>query len=220
MIVQIVIKLRVAKREWAVFKSIHWLKYLSHLNVCNFWCCLNDNSIQFSIQRPIPDVHGKLSACRRWRLTDISSVSHSYLSSVFTDVEMHMTCRLHQYDSQSEMAWNTLIIPFLMTLFSQAQIRCANICSENQSHWPITPLKADWINRLWRETYWTCLFEVWQHKTQDSKQTKQDKTKQMIHNVICQQFLFGWHLFGSTLRLPFIDRPLVPKLPNNTASVF
>lgn len=82
-----------------------------------------------------------------------------------------------------------------------------NICS----HWPITPLKTDWINRLRRETYWTCLFEVWLHKTQRRSNKTDDSQRH------CQPFLFGC---GSTLRLPFTDCPLVPKQPNNTASVF
>lgn len=193
-------------------------------------CATFDAWMTFQFNFPFKDQFQTCTAGHRCTKGKGLQTSHLCLIHIWAQYSLMWKCiwpagRLHQYDSQSKTDRNILIISFLMTLFTQAQIRRANwfiqnICSENQSHWPISSLKADWIDRL----YWTCLFEVWQHKTQDSfmEQTKQDKTVQMIHNVICQQFLFGWHLLiqGSTLSLPFIDQPLVLKHPNNTASVY
>lgn len=82
---------RGAKHQWAVFKSIDLLK-----------CIFSEKYQRILILESHfnPIFHSKSNSRRarqvigvpRQRLSDISFVSHSYLSAVFTDVEMHMTC--------------------------------------------------------------------------------------------------------------------------------
>lgn len=206
-----VIKLRQRERQSTSERcsNQYLLKCLSHLNVCNFWC-LNDISIQFSIQRPIPDVHGRSSAYQSQRLADISSVSHSYLSTVFTDVEMHMTCRQTSSIRQPEQNGQKHSHHILLndTIHSGSDQTCKLVYSEYLL-WESISMADEFIEGCMDQS--TCLFEVWQHKTQDlfMKQTKQDSQRHL-------SAVFVWLTFtnsGFNIKLAFHWSTTCPETP-------
>lgn len=167
-----------------MFKSIHWLKYLSHLNVCNFWCCLNDNSMTNS-----------------WRARQVIGVpkakAYRHLISVSFIFELSIHWSGNAYDlsasSLRQQEQNGLKHPHHTFLNDAIWSGSNQMCKRFR----ISALR---INLIGRKLHWRLTGSIDSEERHIEHvclrygsiklktQSKQDKTKQMIHNIIVNSF--------------------------------